>query len=81
MSYDYYDLGLNTFCFIISENYTIPAGTSIPIIPYVIHRNPKVFPNPEVFNPDHFLTERIQRRHPFAYIPFSAGPRNCIGKT
>lgn len=62
------------------KNYTIPAGTSIPIIPYVIHRNPKIFPNPEEFNPDHFLPERIQGRHPFAYIPFSAGPRNCIGQ-
>jgi len=65
---------------IISENYTIPSGTLVPIIPYVIHRNPKIFPNPEEFNPDHFLPERIQGRHPFAYIPFSAGPRNCIGK-
>lgn len=62
------------------KNYTIPAGTCVDIIPYVIHRNPKIFPNPEEFNPDHFLPERIQGRHPFAYIPFSAGPRNCIGQ-
>jgi Cytochrome P450 len=81
MSYKYSDLMLKMSCFIISENYTIPAGTSVPIIPYVIHRNPKIFPNPEEFNPDHFLPERIQGRHPFAYLPFSAGPRNCIGKT
>jgi cytochrome P450 len=66
---------------VISENYTIPAGTCVPIISYVIHRNPKIFPNPEEFNPDHFLPGKIQGRHPFAYIPFSAGPRNCIGKT
>ncbi|XP_069674758.1 cytochrome P450 4C1-like [Periplaneta americana] len=62
------------------KNYMIPAGTSTPIIPYIIHRNPEIFPNPEEFNPDHFLPEVAQTRHPFAYIPFSAGPRNCIGQ-
>ncbi|GFG30378.1 hypothetical protein Cfor_12948 [Coptotermes formosanus] len=62
------------------KNYTIPAGTQLPILPFLMHRNPEVFPNPEDFNPDNFLPERVQNRHPFAYIPFSAGPRNCIGQ-
>jgi cytochrome P450 family 4 len=66
--------------FLNAENYTIPAGTQTPIMPFLIHRNPEVFPNPEDFNPDNFLPEKVQKRHPFAYIPFSAGPRNCIGK-
>lgn len=65
---------------VMINNYHIPANTSINIMTYALHRDPKQFPNPEVFDPDRFLPENSKNRHPFAYIPFSAGPRNCIGQ-
>jgi cytochrome P450 len=61
--------------------YFVPAGTVIAISPYAIHRHPGFWEDPERFDPERFTPEHLARRPYFAYIPFGAGPRYCIGKT
>jgi len=59
--------------------YDIPAGTIIAISPYAVHRHKDFWEDPEKFDPERFSPERSERRHHFAYLPFGAGPRQCIG--
>ncbi|XP_067631159.1 probable cytochrome P450 4aa1 [Eurosta solidaginis] len=59
--------------------YTLPAGSNIFVCPYATHRLPHIYPDPEKFDPERFSPQNTELRHPYAYIPFSAGPRYCIG--
>lgn len=59
--------------------YTIPPKSTINIIPYITHRHPDFWPNPETFDPERFSPERSAGRPRYAYFPFGGGPRQCIG--
>lgn len=58
---------------------SIPAGADIFISPYFLHRNSLYWDDPEKVDPGRFDEASIKQRHKQAYIPFSAGPRRCIG--
>lgn len=70
-------INLNTILF--SGQYLIPAGCNLNIMAYGLHHNPRIYPNPSVYNPERFFPDQSAERHPYAFLPFSAGPRNCIG--
>jgi cytochrome P450 len=62
------------------DGFRIPAGSLIPISPYLVHRHPDYWETPELFDPERFLEPNATQRHPFQFIPFGAGPRHCIGQ-
>ncbi|KAI8886916.1 cytochrome P450 [Backusella circina FSU 941] len=64
---------------IVPGGYRIPADTTVEIHTYAMHRNPSVYPDPERYDPDRWTPEEEQKRSRFAWLPFSTGPRACIG--
>ncbi|XP_076392195.1 putative cytochrome P450 6a14 isoform X2 [Megachile rotundata] len=58
---------------------TIPKGQFVVLPVYAIQHDPDIFPQPEVFNPNRFLSENTEIGHPMYFLPFGDGPRNCIG--
>ena len=60
--------------------YAIPKGTVILISPYLVHRNPRFYPDAGSFIPERWTPAMKQQLPKFAYFPFSGGPRNCIGE-
>jgi len=61
--------------------YEVPPGTDIFLSPYLIHRHPAHWQDPDSFRPERFTPEAEQSRHRYAYFPFVAGPRHCVGET
>lgn len=59
---------------------TIDRGVSCWVSVLGLHRDPHHYPDPEKFDPERFSQKQKNKRHPFAYLPFGNGPRNCIGK-
>ncbi|CAG9768802.1 unnamed protein product [Ceutorhynchus assimilis] len=62
------------------DKLSIPNVSSVMVSIYNIHRDPSQWEKPNNFYPEHFLPQAIKNRHPYAYVPFSAGLRGCIGK-
>lgn len=58
--------------------YTVPAGTQVGVSIAQIHKDPAHWSDPEKFDPERFLNTRL--KHSYSFVPFSAGPRNCIGQ-
>ncbi|MBS0365645.1 MAG: cytochrome P450 [Proteobacteria bacterium] len=61
--------------------YHIPPGANVLLPLYLLHRHPKFWKEPDAFQPERFAPEHEEQRPRFAYMPFAAGPRHCIGET
>ena len=65
----------------VLSGYEIPAGTDVLLSPYLLHRHPRYWKDPDAFRPERFAPDHAAERPRFAYMPFAAGPRHCIGET
>uniref|UniRef100_A0A2A4IZA0 Cytochrome P450 n=1 Tax=Heliothis virescens TaxID=7102 RepID=A0A2A4IZA0_HELVI len=61
-------------------DYTLPAGCSLVAPIYHLHRDPRFWTDPEHFDPERFNPDNVKKRNPNAYIPFSLGPMDCLGR-
>jgi cytochrome P450 len=64
----------------VIEGYHLPPGADVFVSPWVTHRDPRVWEQPQRFDPDRFTPAQEKQRHRYAYLPFGGGPRACIGQ-
>ncbi len=65
----------------VLAGYDIPAGADVLLCLYLLHRHPRYWRDPDAFRPERFAPAHDAERPRFAYMPFAAGPRHCIGET
>lgn len=59
--------------------YRVPGGSDVMVCPYTLHRHPSFWDRPEVYDPERFDPDKQNDRPRYAYLPFGAGPRFCVG--
>lgn len=64
----------------IDDEFTIPERTLALVFLYFVHRDPKFYPCPELYDPDRFSPGNVHKIPSYAYVPFGDGPRRCIGE-
>lgn len=74
-----YVFGRDTDTDVEIAGHDLPRRTNVMMSPWVLHRSESVWPNALAFDPERFTPEREAARHRYAYLPFGAGPRVCIG--
>lgn len=66
---------------LVSSAHVLPKGTTCILVPLYTHHIHELYPNPWSFNPENFNPENVKKRHKYSFIPFSGGPRSCLGNT
>jgi cytochrome P450 len=74
-----YVFGRDSTAPVTIAGYDLPAQTNLLTSPWVLHHTAHLWPDPERFDPERFRPEREASRHRYAYLPFGAGPRICVG--
>jgi cytochrome P450 len=64
----------------LGKGYPVEPGERVLNVIWLTHRHPEFWPEPERFDPERFEPQRFAAQHKFAYLPFAAGPRKCIGE-